>query len=277
MATGNAVVDAILAGTQNVEVREAMLLGSDLESSWSATAVGDQGTSFGPFQLHEGGALGNLTPQQAEDPATAVKQMLGAYTSAVNSIPQSLWASNPELAAEEAAVKAERPAQSYFAAQGTATVNAKWAQTLNALKGIVSQSGPPAGGGSGSSPVGAATDSILGSAGTAVLNAIPGVFGLTSWKDLAERAGLILLGGALILLGIYMFAGHDASKIVLNVTGAGQEATKASQPDKPKTEAKETSSKETTRKSGLNEGSKAGASEGLGTLGSEAAEMAVVA
>jgi hypothetical protein len=43
------------------------------ESGGNPNAVGDGGTSFGLFQLHKGGLLGSLTPQQARDPITAAK------------------------------------------------------------------------------------------------------------------------------------------------------------------------------------------------------------
>lgn len=44
-------------------------------------AVGDQGSSFGPFQLHRGGALGNRTSQWANSPAGldyAIRSMAGS-------------------------------------------------------------------------------------------------------------------------------------------------------------------------------------------------------
>lgn len=40
------------------------------ESGLDPQAVGDQGTSFGLFQLHRGGELGSLTPTEAFDPRT---------------------------------------------------------------------------------------------------------------------------------------------------------------------------------------------------------------
>jgi hypothetical protein len=47
------------------------------ESGGNPGAVGDQGSSFGLFQLHRGGLLDQygLTPQQAQDPLTAAKVM----------------------------------------------------------------------------------------------------------------------------------------------------------------------------------------------------------
>jgi len=137
------VVDAILNVTSNTEVREAMLLGSGLESGWRSNAVGDNNTSFGPFQMHIGGALtaAGGTPAEAENPTWAAQHMLGAYESAVQSIPQSLWQSDPEQAAEQAAVRAERPQVSYYQSQGTARVNQWWASTKQALSGNVGGTG----------------------------------------------------------------------------------------------------------------------------------------
>ena len=47
-----------------------------VESNFSPTATGDNGTSFGIFQLHEGGQLGNLSAQQAYDPVTNARVAL---------------------------------------------------------------------------------------------------------------------------------------------------------------------------------------------------------
>lgn len=43
---------------------------AEVESGMNPQAIGDQGTSFGLFQLHRGGQLGNLTEEQAFDPTT---------------------------------------------------------------------------------------------------------------------------------------------------------------------------------------------------------------
>ena len=237
-STGNPVVDAILSGTSNLEVREAMLVGSYLESGWSSTAVGDNGTSFGPFQMHIGGALtaAGGTPAQAENPTWAVAHMLAAYQQGVNSVSATLWASNPELAAEEAAVAAERPQVSYIQSQGQARVDQAFAATQNALKGIVSSPGSPSGGNSGpASGTGTATLTgfdpsslpfplnIIASVGAAGVSGGPistnvglGIFGgfegVTGWflkqfgidslKDFLIRAGLIFMGGILIIIGV---------------------------------------------------------------------------
>ena len=137
------VVDQILAQAPDPYTAEAMLLGSSLEGGWGPTfQVGDHGTSFGPFQMHEGGALTatGLTPGQASDPAQAVAAMLPYYESATQAQGTGLWNTNPETAAEQAAVMAEKPGNAsgivpYFVSPGVATVNAKWNNVLAAIGG----------------------------------------------------------------------------------------------------------------------------------------------
>ncbi len=51
------------------------------ESGFNPQSVGDQGTSFGLFQLHRGGELGSLTPQQAFDPITNARVALSQFAS----------------------------------------------------------------------------------------------------------------------------------------------------------------------------------------------------
>lgn len=74
----NATIDAIVrqvAKALNVDPNLAVAT-EHVESQGNPTAVGDQGTSFGLFQLHKGGELGNLTPQQAFDPVTNATRAL---------------------------------------------------------------------------------------------------------------------------------------------------------------------------------------------------------
>ena len=274
-STGNPVVDAILSGTSNTEVREAMLIGSYLESGWNQNAVGDQGTSFGPFQMHIGGALtaAGGTAADAENPSWAVANMLGAYEAGVNSIPQSTWQSDPETAAEEAAVAAERPAQTYFASDGTGTVNTAWNATQNALKGVVSTSGPPgqsattqaiidAFPGGASDPLnwpseignamGGTAGGIAGGLGEGFTSAFGGIFGwflnqlgVASLKDLLIRLGLILLGVVILIVGLVQLAhspgtGSSANPPSENESSAGAESvsvqpsTSLSEPGNPR-------------------------------------------
>lgn len=112
MGSGNPVVDAILAKTTDQKMRLALLMGSNLESGWNQAAVGDNNTSFGPFQIHLPVHPG-VTKAQAEDPVWAVNYMFGSYQSGVNQVPASLWSSNPAQAAATAAFYAERPLNMY--------------------------------------------------------------------------------------------------------------------------------------------------------------------
>ncbi|MEU8692999.1 hypothetical protein [Streptomyces sp. NPDC048665] len=145
----DSVVQAILDATSDPRVRESMLLGSRLESTWNPSSVGDQGTSFGPFQIHLPAHPG-VTAEQAQNPAWATRYMLSAYQRGAAAQPDSLWRSNPEQAAEQAAVAAEAPAQSYFAAEGAQSVNAAWKATVAALGGHAPAAGTSPGGGDAS-------------------------------------------------------------------------------------------------------------------------------
>ncbi len=99
----------------------AMML---VESGGNAGSVGDGGTSFGLFQLHEGGMLtaAGLTPQEAFDPATNAKV---ALTSLAHE-----WAKDPNRSPGEIAAASQRPAdQAGYARK----VNAALAQARSLL------------------------------------------------------------------------------------------------------------------------------------------------
>lgn len=107
MAASNDLVQTIINATQsNPALTQAMLLGSWMESGWNLTSVGDNGTSFGPFQIHLPAHPG-VTKQQAEDPAFAVSYMLPAYQKALTAN------SDPMMAAALTAFHAERPKNMY--------------------------------------------------------------------------------------------------------------------------------------------------------------------
>lgn len=233
----------VLADTKNLRTRQAMLLGAGLEGGWqSPYPVGDNGTSFGPFQLHQGGMLTSLggTPQQADDPKWSVKAMLPTYNNAVNQISDAKWKSDPESAAEQAAVIAERPAQDYFASRGRHTVDTVWSATQHTLKGKKSTGGMPpvdanltsAGGGGGSNVVlqgilNAILNSILpgGLVGSGIgSTGIGAAFGSSIKSDL-ERIGLVVFGGLLILVGLVILAAPAAKSVVSGATSAKRSAT----------------------------------------------------
>lgn len=207
----------ILADTQNLRLRQSMLLGSALEGGWkSPYPVGDHGTSFGPFQLHQGGKLDSLggTPQQAENPKWAVKAMLPTYAHAANQISDHLWTTNPEAAAEQTARIAEQPAQSYFSSQGRQTVNMKWNGVQQVLAGKKSTGGMPTdaqltsiGDSIPSSPLGF-VNFILG-----LLKGGGGGLNFGGFGDMLERGGLIIFGALLVLVGILVLAAPGAMAV----------------------------------------------------------------
>jgi hypothetical protein len=98
---------------------------------------------------------------------------------------------------------------------------------------------------------------------TSAVNALLGMLGLGSLKDMAERAGLIILGFALVILGIHLLAsgsgGSSKSQPVV-VNEGDKEASTSSKTSKPVSEGKTT-------------GRRAAASTGA----SEAVEAAAVA
>lgn len=139
-STGNAVVDAIRAHAGSNRVILAMLMGAWLESGWRASAVGDNGSSYGPYQIHLPAHPG-VSAAEAQDPVFATKYMLKSYQAGVNRVDAAEWNANPAMAAAKAAFYAERPAQMY----PTSRINAAWPEVQKA-----------AGGGS----IGAGTDSV---------------------------------------------------------------------------------------------------------------------
>jgi hypothetical protein len=128
------VLQAVNQVTQDSRLRSAMLLGGWLESGQNAGAVGDHGTSFGPWQIHTT-VHPDISPTQAEDPAAAAAYMEPAYAAAAANVPASLWSSDPEKAAEETAYGAERPSVDYYTSAGAASVDAAWQKTLAELNG----------------------------------------------------------------------------------------------------------------------------------------------
>jgi hypothetical protein len=145
--------------------------------------------------------------------------MLSAYEAAVKSIPQSLWTSNPEMAAEEAAVAAEKPQQSYLSSYGQNAVNTAWSNTESALGG----------------------NSTFTSSGDSSTQTSPGgiagdleSLGVTSLSGTVERLGLIVLGAILILVGVWKMvgsgvSGSPAQAHKTGATAASSTATEAAQ------------------------------------------------
>ncbi len=118
--------------TANVVAREARVLGVSpriavadaiVESGLNPRAVGDQGTSFGLFQLHQGGELGALTKAQAFTPLTNARVALSEFRTVQRSTPSLLrnpgalaaTAQRPQLLTAAGAPTASPAASAYAA------------------------------------------------------------------------------------------------------------------------------------------------------------------
>lgn len=226
MANQPPVVTAVRTEVQNPQVQAAMLLGSSYEAGWGpGFAVGDQGTSFGPYQMHEGGALSatGLTPAQAEDPRAATLAMEPYYESGVSKVPQSLWSSNPSLAAEEAAVYAESPAQSYLSSYGQSSLNSHWSAVQAAMNGQ-SVSSPGTAGGQNANLTSFGNTSPIPGLPSWLGNALNWVgVGIPSdVTDYLERGALIVFGAVLIIVGLVVLArGPERVANLVGITAAG--------------------------------------------------------
>jgi hypothetical protein len=203
------VLQAITSQVSDARTRLAMALGALLEGGTlgaSGFGVGDNGNSHGPFQINAP-YHPDISVTDAENPTEAVAYMLPRYQSAVGKIPASLWQSDPEKAAEQAAFIAENPAQDYYVARGSSTVNDAYAAAKAAL------SGQPitATGGSSSS-----SSTSTGSAGGTV-NAQPAslLSGVGKSVGMWVLKGVLVLGGvALVAAGLYRASGVKPPSVV---------------------------------------------------------------
>ena len=76
----SAAQKAILASAKKYGVDPILALAdARYESGLNPRAIGDKGTSFGLFQLHQGGELGKLTMAQAFDPTTNANRALAVF------------------------------------------------------------------------------------------------------------------------------------------------------------------------------------------------------
>ncbi len=218
--TPDTVAAQVNAQTTDARVRLALLMAPFLEGGGSnplgagGWGVGDNGHSFGPYQInlpfHP-----SMNQQTATDPAAAVAYMLPAYTNAVNAQPASLWQTNPERAAEQAIQAAENPATDYYSSHGASSVHSAYTAALAAVGnpstgGTGPVIGPPTGLGTGTPAP--SSDSLGGLGPLGPLTPFGLLPGLAS-GSLGSAAGSVagsLLGpverfvanGALIILGV---------------------------------------------------------------------------
>lgn len=154
MGLAQSIIDAV-KGVASGNEALAMLTGAGLESGGDPSAAGDG--SYGAWQFQDGAAPEEGTIAEYDDPAWEAAAIAPRYAAATAAVAPSLWQSNPELAAEEAAYGAERPSVNYYQGQGTAAVDAAYGDASSALSG---DSGSP--GGSSSGAIGQVLDFAQG-------------------------------------------------------------------------------------------------------------------
>lgn len=196
----NSAIDAIFGVTQDARIRMAMVMGGLLESGLNPNAVGDNGKSFGIFQIYTV-AHPNVSPAQAKDPQFAAKYMLPAYTSGVAKVPDAVWQANPAKAAATAAYYAERPKNMY----PDSRVTANWPKVQAALSGQDVSTGGGTGG--GVVTAGNPFDPIGDSIDNAVDSFRRGVMVLA---NMALFFAATLVGGVFVAIGLIMLF-RDAS------------------------------------------------------------------
>jgi hypothetical protein len=202
----NSVVDAINQVASNARVRLAMLMGAKLESGWNAAAVGDNGHSFGAFQINLP-AHPNVSAASAKDPAFAARFMLPSYEAGVNRVDPAMWNSDPALAAAQAAFYAERPKVMYPIDR----VRGSWGAVNGAWSGGAGAAGSALGLGDGTTTGG--VDALTGNPIDAVGNGISELAKWSYWKaydafgNVVDKVffGALIGGGALtVIVGFYM-------------------------------------------------------------------------
>ena len=157
------------------------------ESGLNPYAVGDNGTSFGLYQLHQGGELGNLTPQQAFNPTTNANVALGQLAATIKA--------NPNITDPGTlAAMAQRPANP-----------AAYAASID---GILNGSVPVGGAGSvssGGSSFSAGTPiltSSTASSGSIPILSVPLLGGISISKAVLVRGIILVMGLFLLYAGV---------------------------------------------------------------------------
>ena len=244
LAPSSTTIGQIERQVSDQRTQLAMSLGALLEGgtlAGSGFGVGDNGNSHGPFQINAP-FHPDISVAGALNPASAVAYMKGAYQSAVNQISPSLWSSNPELAAEQAARMAENPAQDYITARGQSTVDSAYQRATAALGGA------PVGGGGGSSSGGGITAtnaSFLSSVGGLLTNPLGALSGAAAdtgnaiaggvvagaealakpFVSYLEDAVLVVFGLIFVLVGLHMITSGASTDVVNSVVNGGRKAS----------------------------------------------------
>lgn len=192
-----------------------------VESGLNPQAVGDGGTSFGLYQLHQGGELGSLTPQQAYNPTTNATVAL-THMAAVSKL-------YPGQDPGQIAAIAQGPQNKAAYASAVDNVYAQLNSGVSpsAISGSTTSSGQSAtltAANTTSSDCGLSggikTPGILGSVGSVTL--------LNGCQLKALKGGLIVLaGGVLLVTGVVLIVAKTGiGGKVVDATGAGFVASK---------------------------------------------------
>ncbi|HET9690998.1 MAG TPA: transglycosylase SLT domain-containing protein [Acidimicrobiales bacterium] len=187
-APAGSVVAAIEAAAAHYGVDPRLALAdAQQESGLNPTSVGDGGTSFGLYQLHQGGELGNLSPAQAFDPTTNADTALAVFA--------QVQARTPGASPGQIAALAERPANpSAYAA----SVNAIYGNP-NFMPGVAGTAVTPAS--STPTPTSSSADPASQPA-TATLTGITSAFDPAAWQKLLIKLAFVAAGLALVGLGL---------------------------------------------------------------------------
>lgn len=188
------------------------------ESKWNTRAIGDNGTSFGLYQLHRGGQLGNRTPEWAYNPENNANQAL--------SVMAGVARKHPKWSPGEIAVASQRPAYE-VRPEYISNVNRWVPQIRNGTFKPSPGMRPPPGGTMPTAPTGSTADpafspwetagavgkffgdvfGLIGNTGGAAGAAASAIARFVNWlnlPNLAMRIGTGLLGAILLLFGIML-------------------------------------------------------------------------
>ncbi len=209
-----AVGAAVYAATPNQNTRIAMILGALLEggSLNGPWAVGDNGTSFGPWQIHLPAHPG-VSAAQASDPNWAAKYMAPTYEKFTFAGPLG----QTSAGAAQTVFKAERPAAMYPGGR----INNAWAtmhgQVTGSAKGGQAVADNPTDGGALNPLTGIGNS--LKSIGTGVSDLEKAGKFLSSAHTWI-RVGEFVIGAVLIVGGINIIAKPVTKPIVENAVKA---------------------------------------------------------
>lgn len=195
------------------------------ESGLNPTAVGDNGTSFGLYQLHQGGELGAHTQAWADDPYNNARTALSEVARVARANPGKSWG--------EIAVLAQRPAESVrpgYIADVNRQVAAAGDNPLAYYAGRVSTTSTSTSSGGGTENAASTTNAAFPGGSWDPLNWFSGALssGEQAAGGILERWTLtgvaLVMGAGLVLLGAWRGFTPERQKITATVQDAGARA-----------------------------------------------------